>query len=73
MRSLTPQEGDSADAILSRAEAALTAADLSTAMAELSSLPEAAAGAIAPWLGDAAKRADALTALDALRQSVMTN
>ena len=42
-------------------------------MAELSSLPEAAAGAIAPWLGDAAKRADALTALDALRQSVMTN
>lgn len=73
VRSLTPQEGDSADAILSRAEAALTAADLSTAMAELSSLPEAAAGAIAPWLGDAAKRADALTALDALRQSVMTN
>lgn len=73
VRSLTPQEGDSADAVLSRAEAALKDGDLATALTEISALPEGAAAAMAEWQAKAALRGDAMAALSALRQSVMTN
>lgn len=73
VRSLTPQEGDSADAVLSRAEAALKDGDLSTVLTEITALPEGAAAAMAEWRAKAAVRGDALAALSALRQSVMTN
>ncbi len=48
-RSLSPQEGDGPDAILSRAEAALKNADLSGAIAEISALTEAGAKGMADW------------------------
>lgn len=74
-RSLTPQDGTSADAILSRAEAALKSGDLDSALREMRTLSAPAAAVFVEWrrtatarraaeqglaqLGDAAKRAGA--------------
>ena len=46
-RSLDPREGDDPDAILSRAEAAVSAGDLATALTEIAALPEPAQTAMA--------------------------
>jgi hypothetical protein len=62
-RSLEPREGDDADAVLSRAEAALRAGDLDAALAELESLPPEAREAMADWIVAAQTRADAQAAL----------
>ncbi len=59
-RSLTPQEGDSADAVLSRLEAALKLDDLAGVMAEAEHLPEAAAAEMAGWLARVNARKAAL-------------
>ena len=48
-RSLAPQTGTSTDAILSRAEAALTSGDLSAALAEIADLTPAPAAQMAAW------------------------
>ena len=61
-RSLTPQEGDDPDAVLSRANAALIAGDLQTALTEIATLPEAAQTALADWVGLAKLRFDAQAA-----------
>lgn len=55
-RSLAPREGDDPDAILSRAEAALTTGDLVATLAELAALPEAALPAMADWRALAEQR-----------------
>lgn len=65
-RSLTPQEGDDPDAILSRAEAALRANDLPKALSEISTLPAAGQTRMAEWVVSAKRRLDALTALSDL-------
>lgn len=65
-RALSPQAGDDPDAILSRAEAALSAGDLTTALAELDSLPDAARAAMATWRAGADRQAAAAAALDGL-------
>lgn len=65
-RSLTPQEGDGTDAILSRAEAALTEGDLQAVLSELSQLPDAAQSAMADWSAKAEARQAALAAADTL-------
>lgn len=64
-RSLEPQEGDSADAVLSRAEAALREGDLAATVAELSGLPEEALEMMADWTASAQTRIAALEAMDA--------
>jgi hypothetical protein len=56
VRSLTPRAGDSPDAILSRAEAAVGAGDLAGAIAELNTLPPAAQAAMADWIKAATAR-----------------
>lgn len=56
VRSLTPRAGDSPDAILSRAEAAVGAGDLAGAIAELNTLPPAAHAAMADWIKAATAR-----------------
>lgn len=61
-RTLEPIEGDSADAVLSRAEAALKTGDLDTVLAELDTLPDAAKPAFAEWRARAEMRANALAA-----------
>lgn len=62
-RSLTPQEGNDPDAILSRAEAALAAGNLDQTLTELSALPEPAQAALAEWRGLAEQRLAGLQAL----------
>lgn len=62
-RSLTPREGSDPDAILSRAEAALSASDLDTALAEIATLPEPAKAAMATWQAQAEQRQAGLKAL----------
>lgn len=49
-RSLTPQEGTSADAVLSRMEAALKLGDLTLVQQEAESLPAPSAAEMANWL-----------------------
>ena len=65
-RSLTPREGDSADAILSRAEASVAEGDLLAALAELEALPHAARPAMADWIARAEFRLAVLGAIDVL-------
>lgn len=72
-RSTTPQDGDDTDAILSRAEAALKASDLNTALTELQALPDVAAEKMAGWVELATERRDALAALDAVAADLNTN
>ncbi len=72
-RSVTPQDGDDPDAILSRAQAALSDGDLSKALSELKSLPEAAQTAMAEWEQAAQTRVSAIDAADTLASSLNSN
>jgi hypothetical protein len=65
-RSLKPLEGNDPDAILSRAEAALDAGQVGTALTEIVALPEAAQPALADWSAAAAQREAATAAVAAL-------
>lgn len=67
-RSLTPQEGDTPDAVLSRAEAALAAGDLRAALTELEALPEGGREAMQDWIDSAEVRAQAAAAADTLSE-----
>ncbi len=69
-RSLTPRAGDDPDAILSRAEANLHAGDLSNALTELKSLPEAGQAVMAEWMTRADRRVQAVAAAATLKQQV---
>jgi hypothetical protein len=69
-RSVAPREGSDADAVLSRAEAAVRIGQLQLALSELSALPEAAKPAIAAWETAAQKRLSAMAAAQALSQSL---
>ena len=62
-RSVTPRAGDDPDAVLSRAEAAVRAADWETALAEIAALPDAAQSPLADWSTAAQTRAAATAAL----------
>jgi len=65
-RSLSPREGDDPDAVLSRAEAALSDGDLETALSELAVLPEGATDALGGWISLAQTRVAALSAVQSL-------
>jgi hypothetical protein len=67
-RSLTPQEGNSPDAVLSRAEAALREDRLDDALTELEALPTEAMAAMSDWLAQARTRAAAVGALGMLAE-----
>lgn len=73
VRSVEPQEGDSADAVLSRTEAALKEGRLNDALAEAAALPEVARGALAEWSTLAEKRAAALDAAVTLASQLNVN
>ena len=66
VRSLTPRDGPDPDAILSRAEAALSAGDVAQALAEIATLPTPAQDALSAWRVRAQLRLDAQAALAAL-------
>ena len=69
-RSLSPREGNDPDAILSRAEAAVKARDLSAALTELQALPAEGQAAMAEFVAMAQKRLDAEVAVAALSADV---
>jgi len=66
VRSLTPRDGPDPDAILSRAEAALSSGDVAQALTEIATLPTPAQDALAAWRTQAQLRLDAQAALAAL-------
>ena len=72
-RSVEPREGADPDAVLSRAEAALVAGDLSKTLDEIAALPEPAQAALADWVSVARTRQAAIAAADALAQSLNSN
>ena len=69
MRSLTPQDGSDADAVLSRAEAKLNAGDLGAALDELATLPDPVRAPMADWLSRAEARQEAIAAYATLTNS----
>ena len=69
-RSLTPQQGNGTDAVLSRMEAKLGQDDLKGALAESEALPSEAAAAMADWLDAARLREAAVEGLSALETAV---
>ena len=72
-RSVEPRDGQDADAVLSRAQAALTRGDLQAALSEIESLPDPARAALAGWVAQASDRQAAIGAADTLAQSLNTN
>lgn len=66
LRSLTPQDGTSPDAVLSRAEQAIRDNDLQTALAEISILPDVGQAVMADWIATAQTRLDVTNALSAM-------
>lgn len=72
-RSVAPRAGDDPDAILSRAEAAVTDGRIDTALVELEALPEAAKPALAGWMAAASRRQAAMKAADAMAQTLGSN
>lgn len=69
-RSLTPQEGDSTDAILSRAEAALRMGDIDSTLTALDGLPDGPAAQMSAWATTARTRLDAMSALHTLNDQL---
>ena len=72
-RSVQPRDGDDPDAILSRAEAAVTDGDLARALEEIATLPDAARAAMQDWVDISTTRLAALKAAEELAQSLNTN
>lgn len=73
VRSVAPKEGNDADAVLSRAQAAIDAGRLTDTLAELGALPEVARAEFTEWQGLAEARADALAAAATLSTSLNDN
>ena len=62
-RSITPRDGDDPDAVLSRAEAALTSGKLDEAVTQVEFLPDPALSDMSDWLAQARTRLSVVTAL----------
>lgn len=73
VRSVSPREGTTVDAILSRAEAAVKSGRLSDTLAELAALPDVARAEMSDWLAQAEARASAVTAVDMLATTLNDN
>jgi len=73
VRSVAPREGDDADAILSRAQAAVSNGQLQIALDEVASLPEAASGSMTEWVAIAETRVAAVSAADEISLSLNVN
>ncbi len=68
-RSLTPQEGMTPDAVLSRADDELRKGNLQGSVSELSVLPSEAQEAMSPWIEKANQRLDVLKAIAEIPQN----
>lgn len=65
-RSVAPREGNDADAVLSRVEAAVRGGDLGTALTEISALDGPAAEILSDWVDNVKMREAALAAAETL-------
>lgn len=65
-RSIEPREGSDPDAVLSRADAAVKAGDITGALAEIGALPQPGQDAMSGWTAHAQNWVDANAALSAL-------
>jgi hypothetical protein len=72
-RSVTPQEGDDPDAVLSRVEDNVRKGQLNTALTEIDKLPAPAQDAMGDWLTNAKTRDAATAAADELMTVLSTN
>lgn len=72
-RSTEPKEGTDADAVLSRAEAALREGRLAASLEELTGLPESSQAIMSDWRDLAETRLAATRAVEALAQSLNSN
>ncbi|MDJ0993311.1 MAG: hypothetical protein QNI90_07045 [Dinoroseobacter sp.] len=72
-RSLEAREGDDPDAILARAQEAVSSARFADALAEIATLPDEGQAAMAGWTADAQARVDAVAARDALTAELISN
>lgn len=72
-RSVTAQDGNDADAILSRAEDALRSGRVTDVLAELATLPDASKEGVAGWVAQAEKRQAAFSAGEVLSQQLNSN
>lgn len=72
-RSVEAREGSDTDAVLSRAEAALKAGDLTSALDEIDTLAEGPKAVMADWVAQAQTRAQATQAAEDLAQSLNSN
>ena len=73
VRSTAPQEGDTVDAILSRAQDAVRKGQLPAALTEITGLPDAARGVLSDWQAQAQMRADAQAAAAELSTQLNAN
>ena len=73
VRSVAPQEGDTTDAILSRAESNLRNGRLTETLSEIRTLPEVVRAELSDWVTMAETRADALAAAATLSLSLNKN
>lgn len=73
VRSIAPKEGNDADAVLSRAQAAIDVGRLTDTLAELGALPEVARAEFTEWQALAEARADAMAAAATLSTSLNDN
>ncbi|WP_406870984.1 hypothetical protein ABEB22_05200 [Thioclava sp. 'Guangxiensis'] len=69
-RSVAPKEGNTPDAILSRAQAAVDKADFKTAITEISALPQVSQDALSGWVDQAQTRVAAEEAVSSLASQV---
>lgn len=72
-RSVEAREGSDTDAVLSRAEAALKAGELNTALGEIETLAEGPKTVMADWVAQAQTRAAATQAAEDLAQTLNSN
>ncbi|MGI3169815.1 hypothetical protein ACRARG_11710 [Pseudooceanicola sp. C21-150M6] len=73
VRSLEPREGSDPDAILSRAEAALSGGDIATSLSEVDTLPEAARSEFSSWIAAARTRLETVDAANGLMAELNSN
>lgn len=72
-RSLAPKEGDDPDAVLSRAEAALSEGQLADVLTELTALPAAGQAVLSDWVAQAQTRLDVTSAASELAAATQSN
>jgi hypothetical protein len=73
VRSVNPRDGDDADAILSRAQAALRNGRLTETLTKIGTLPEVARAEMSEWIALAETRTDAVAAIDTLATTLRDN